>query len=46
MKKHDITDNIPNIPSNDGNKAKLDVGAGQEDGLGARNGSTAIDREY
>ena len=45
MKKYDITDDIPNIPSNGKDEAELDDGVGQGESTRAGNKSTATSHE-
>ena len=45
MKKHGITDDIPNIPSDEEDEAKLENDVRQGDDLGVGDGSTATDHE-
>ena len=45
MKKYEITDDIPNIPSYGKDEAELDDGVGQGESSRAGNKSTATSRE-
>ena len=45
MKKYDITDDIPNIPSDEKDEAELDDGVGQEESSRTGKKSTATSRE-
>ena len=45
MKKHGITDDIPNIPSNEEDEVELKDGARQWGGSGVGDGSIATSRE-
>ena len=45
MKKHGMTNDIPNIPSDEEDEVGLDDGARQGDGSEARGGSATTNRE-